>query len=106
MTVTLTFREFFGPVVPDPSTPGLFTLGPGGRAKELGADPAVTRIVLTDAVVFKSGGTDTYYVGGLGSFPAKYWARLDRHTSRLSAALALEAVTLEYARELAAEDVK
>lgn len=73
----------------------------GGIAKRVGESWPVTKVVITDAVIHASLGNDTYYLGGLGSFPSKYWKALDNHRSRLDVSNALARVCVSYMRELA-----
>lgn len=61
----------------------------------------VEDVRIIDAMIFPSGGNDTYYVGGLGMFPQQYWRRIDRHRSRDAAADELSRVCVHYGRELA-----
>lgn len=59
----------------------------------------VTKVVVTDAAIHQSGGNDTYYVGGLGVFPRKYWSRLEGLPSRAAALAALSAALIAWARQ-------
>jgi hypothetical protein len=55
---------------------------------------------LPDATVWPSGGNDTYYLGGLGQFPQKYWQCLEGLPSRRAVLDAASAVCVAWAREL------
>lgn len=54
--------------------------------------------VETDVAIHKSGGNDTYYVGGLGMFPQKYWRQLEGHRTPSAARAALSAALIAEAR--------
>lgn len=58
----------------------------------------VERVEVTDAVIHRSGGNDTYYVGGLGVFPKEFWRGLEGHRTIASARAALSAACLALAR--------
>lgn len=59
----------------------------------------IVEVEVTDAVVIrKSGGNDTYYVGGLGMFPQKYWRQLEGHRTPSASRAALSAVLIAEAR--------
>lgn len=97
--------------------PGQMTDGAGGNRRQCSRcdgsgfsfDPAkalfeshpITQVVITDPVIWPSGGNDTYYLGGLGSFPQKYWRRLEDLPSRMAVQDALSAVCLDLGRSLA-----
>jgi uncharacterized protein (TIGR02996 family) len=61
----------------------------------------VQSVEITDMPIFKSGGNDTYYVGGLGRFPQEYWSRLEWLPSPEAARAALSAACVAYGRERA-----
>lgn len=71
------------------------------RAADFFAAHPITKVVLSDAHIFPSGGNDTYYLGGLGMFPREYWRRLDGLPSRYAVAEAASAVCVAVGRELA-----
>lgn len=58
----------------------------------------VRKVEISDATIWQSGGNDTFYVGGLGRFPSKYWKALAGLSSRYAAREALNAVALQWAR--------
>lgn len=72
-----------------------------GIAKKLFSSQPVSRVVITNAVIYKSGGNDTFYIGNLGIFPKEYWNQLEELRSRGEAIKAIEAVCLNYGRSLA-----
>lgn len=61
----------------------------------------VTKCVITDAVVHKSGGNDTYYLGGLGRFPAPYWRSLEGLPTRAAVLESCQAACVRWGRSLA-----
>jgi uncharacterized protein (TIGR02996 family) len=69
-----------------------------GIAPRLFASQPVTRVTLTDAVVYPSGGNDTYYLGSLGHFPSEYWRSLENLPSRRAVMDATSAVCVAYGR--------
>jgi uncharacterized protein (TIGR02996 family) len=73
----------------------------GGCAAELFRSQPVTRVEVSDAVIYPSGGNMTYYVGGLGQFPREYWRSLDNLPSRRAAMSALSAAVVAHCRTLA-----
>lgn len=58
----------------------------------------VERVEVTDAVIHRSGGNDTYYVGGLGRFPKEFWRALEGHRTASAARDALSAASIQWAR--------
>lgn len=58
----------------------------------------VERVEVTDAVIHRSGGNDTYYVGGLGVFPKEFWRALEGHRTASAARDALSAASIQWAR--------
>ena len=72
---------------------------PSIAGKVIAACPTIDRVEIPDAAIFQSGGNDTYYVGGLGIFPQKYWRRLELHRTRHSVISALYTASLDYGRE-------
>lgn len=58
----------------------------------------VERVEVTDAVIHRSGGNDTYYVGGLGRFPKEFWRALEGHRTASAARAALSAAYIQWAR--------
>jgi len=70
-----------------------------GRLRDLVRRFPIARVTCTTAIIFPSGGNETYYVGNLGEFPSKYWLRLNNHRSEQAARDALSEVFLEEARE-------
>lgn len=78
-----------------------------GKGRTAGAMPSVfrdhpvERVYITDAVIHRSGGNGTYYVGGLGVFPSEYWSRLENLPSVHAAVESLSAVCVAYGRALA-----
>lgn len=58
----------------------------------------VERVEVTDAVIHRSGGNDTYYVGGLGRFPKEFWRALEGHRTASAARAALSAALIRWAR--------
>ena len=71
------------------------------HAAALFAAHPLLEVRLSDAVVYPSGGNDTYYLGGLGWFPVKYWGRLENLPSRLAVLDAASAVCVAWGRERA-----
>lgn len=61
----------------------------------------ITRVRISDAKAFPSGGNRTYYLGGLGWFPKKYWSSLENLPSERAVIDATSAVCVAYGRELA-----
>lgn len=60
------------------------------HAGALGAACAgLERVTVSDAVIYPSGGNDTYYVGNLGAFPREYWRGLEGHPTAAAARAAL-----------------
>jgi uncharacterized protein (TIGR02996 family) len=72
-----------------------------GHAAAIFAAHPVTSVVLTDAEIFPSGGNDTFYLGGLGRLPQKYWPKLEGHPTRQAVADAASACLVAHGRELA-----
>lgn len=72
-----------------------------GVAADLFASHPVEKVSVTDLTIWPSGGNDTYYLGGVSVFPAKYWGRLEGLPSPRAVQSEAEAVALEYGRELA-----
>lgn len=64
------------------------------------AQQPVTSVRLVDAVVFPSGGNDTYYLSGLGRFPQKYWPGLERLSSTAAVLDAVSRVCVAHGRAL------
>lgn len=58
----------------------------------------IERVEVTDAVIHRSGGNDTYYVGGLGRFPKEFWRALEGHRTASAARDALSAASIQWAR--------
>lgn len=58
----------------------------------------IERVEITDMPIYPSGGNSTYYVGGLGQFPQKFWRELDSLPTRHAAANALSDVALAWAK--------
>lgn len=77
-----------------------------GRGTLPGHGPAIVRaapvekVVITDAVIHPSNGNNTYYVGGLDSYPVEYWSRLENLPSRQAALAALSDALLLHAKSL------
>ena len=69
-------------------------------AERVGAIWPITKVIINDAVIQSSMGSNHFYLGGLGSFPRKYWGVLDRHDSRLSVRNTLVKVCVAHMREL------
>lgn len=61
----------------------------------------VTKCVITNAVVHKSGGNDTYYLGGLGRFPAPYWRSLEGLPTRAAVIESCQEACVRRGRSLA-----
>lgn len=61
----------------------------------------IERVEVTDAVIHRSGGNDTYYVGGLGRFPKEFWRALEGHRTASAARAALSAACIQWARSQA-----
>lgn len=70
-----------------------------GWAKTFFQIHPVTMVWLTDSLVFPSGGNDTFYLGGLGRFPQKFWSRLEGHSTIGAVREAASAVCVEWGRE-------
>jgi uncharacterized protein (TIGR02996 family) len=70
-------------------------------APALFASQPVTRVTITDAAVYQSGGNDPYYLGGLGRFPQEYWRQLENLPSRKAVLDALSAVCIDHGRAAA-----
>ena len=60
----------------------------------------LTKVALTDCPVFPSGGNNTYYLGGLGQFPQKYWSRLENLPTQQAVLDAASSFALEWARSM------
>lgn len=73
----------------------------GGCAADLFKRFPITRVQL-DMPIYWSGGNMTCYVGGLGSFPQRYWQRLEDHLSERTARDALSDCAVDLGRALAA----
>lgn len=67
------------------------------------AENPVSHIYVTGTTIYKSGGNDTYYVGGLGQLPSKYWRQLEGHRTPKDAEHAMNLAVLECLREKAKE---
>jgi hypothetical protein len=80
---------------------GLGTGRVGCVAGALFARHPIGRVDLTDLPIHKSGGNDTYFVGGLGRFPRAYWSSLDGLSSPRAAEAARSAAACEWGRRLA-----
>lgn len=61
----------------------------------------VTSVRLVDAMVFPSGGNDTFYLANLGRFPSKYWASLDNLPSTTAVLNAVSTVCVSHGRAMA-----
>lgn len=72
--------------------------GPPPAFVALARSQPVQWVEPTDVVVFPSGGNDTYFLGGLGSFPQDWWSQLENHKTRFDVRAALSRLLLAAAR--------
>lgn len=66
--------------------------------KAIFREQPIERVAITDMPIWPSGGNDTYYVGGLGQFPSKYWSQLENLPSRFACHEAISRVCVEIGR--------
>jgi len=71
---------------------------PGYGPAIVAAQP-VEVVRVTDMPIYPSSGNNTYYVGGLGRLPQKYWRQLEGLPSRQAAVAALSAALIAWAKE-------